>query len=132
MIVHKATQPIFGANGNLRKIVQVELIDHQNVLDQRMTQNELSNLLTNLVAFWEVSPGIIIGEGNENQPVGYRINQNDFDQIIRIFRIGQYTRYAAQNIRAILALTMTSSHTDQGQYQICETTINLICDVMPR
>ena len=131
MIAHKATQPIFDNQGNLRKIVQIELLDHQHVLDQRMNQNELINLLTNIVPFWQTAPGVAHNQGAENEQIGFRIDQEDFDQIIRILRLGQYTRYATNNIRMILALTMTSQFTNQGQYDVCESTINLICDIMP-
>ena len=129
MLTFKATQPGLDGQGQLQNIVQIELNDHNHIMDQRMTQGELINFTNEISPLMEMAPHVNPDAIDPLQPMGFRINPDNFNRVVRILRMGQYTRYAANDIRAILAVTMTVNNTDNGEYMLCEITINIIADI---
>ena len=131
MITHRAIIPLFKENGELKKIVQLEILDQNQVLNPFMSQEKITELANNLKQWWTTVGDVRFGSENEYDPITLRVENENLDHIKNILEVGEFTINAPNKIRSVVAVTLASQMSDRETHQFCDNVVNIICDIMP-
>ena len=126
MRLHQHSSLNYNNRGILIGITNVQLFDIDHTLKPELSNQEI-------IGFFE-SVGHLLGTNNnrfetpDEEPVGFRLDQQYFPTLLNIIRNGNYDRGSDTIIRNVLALVANLVIIPHGTVRFCHIQLYLHCD----